>query len=272
MAFTVRTQSRRSHLISCSIGCDESLLYACGSQSVFAWTMGNPAPILHSDDACLSGIAEVSANPVLPHVFMAVCKSLITIWDANLPSEPIHRLIIPVETPRIHIARWGPDGMSVFASDAAGGVYWFRVAEGPECRTMPQFFDTDFTVSAWVPEEGQIEESNGLPTHRQNRTVLFDADRLEIDNEFHPLALDETTVVPTVPPALKYAWLDEETWTRKLGGKDAERNREAPMTVRVTREPEPDSMSELGQESSEQDAFLPNSSTPERTDSDAGEI
>jgi WD40 repeat protein len=222
VVFTVRTASRRAHLVSVSVSCDETLLYGCSSQSLFAWRIDSQTPILHSDDACLSLVTDVCASPVLPHICMAITRSLITIWDVCEPTTPIHQLIIPVETPRIQTGRWGPDGLSVIASDAAGGIYVFKVGETPECRIMPQFFETDFTPSAWFAEHGQLEESNGLPVHRQSRAVLLDERNVEIYRDFKPYSFDELTVIPLVSPELKYTWLREEIWVRSLGAKDSD--------------------------------------------------
>jgi hypothetical protein len=92
---------------------------------------------------------------------------------------------------------------------------------------MPQFFETDFTVSAWFSDRGQIEESNGLPIHQQDRTVLLGERRNEILRDFRPYSLEELVVTATVSPALKYAWLAEETWTRKLSVKDIDHEKDA---------------------------------------------
>jgi hypothetical protein len=152
---------------------------------------------------------------------MAVCTSLITIWDIHQPNAPIHELIIPVETPRIQTGFWGTDGVSVIAPDTAGGVYLFKVSQSPECRILAQFFETDFTVSAWVPDHGQIEESNGQPIHKQGRSVLLNSAHIQVSQDFRPYSLDELIMIPLVTPELKYAWLNEELWVRKLG-KEAE--------------------------------------------------
>jgi WD40 repeat protein len=229
VTFSVRTQSRRAHLVTVAVSCDECLVFACSSQAVFAWKIDNPSPILHNDDSQLvSFVTDVCANPVLPTVFMATCKSLITIWDACQPGAPIHQLIIPVETPRIQTARWAPDGLAVIASDVSSGVYVFRVSETPECRQMPQFFETDFTASSWIADRGQIEEANGLPIHRQSRSVLLDENRVQIYQDFRPYSLDELVVVPMFGPVMKYAWLNEELWTRRVAGRDDSRKELGP--------------------------------------------
>ncbi|OHT17470.1 AT hook motif family protein [Tritrichomonas foetus] len=226
LTFTVRVaNSRRSHLVAASVSCDESLLYACTSQSIFAWRIDNATPLRHIDDnPSLAGCVGVEAHPHLPTVFMAITKSLITIWDLSLTSsqEPIHTLIIPVETPRIHMAKWAPDGLSVIATDAGGnsggGVFVFRLSEEPECRTMPQFFNSDFTASEWIPGKGQIEEGNKQPTHLQDKSTLTDSERVNVYIEYIPLKLDEKSIAvkPTYTPALKHAWLNEELWLRRL--------------------------------------------------------
>jgi WD40 repeat protein len=226
--FSVRTQSRRSHLVTVSMSCDECLLFACTAQAIFAWKMENTTPLLHRDDSLiLTMISDVCAHPKLPTVFMAVTKSLLTLWDVCLPAAPFHQLIIPVETPRIQTARWAPDGLSVIASDAFGGIYIFKVSDGPECRTMPQFFETDFTVSAWLPDRGQVEDSNGIPSHLQSRSVLMDDQRIQMYSDYRPYSLRELAARPMVGPVLKYAWLNEEIWLRKMA-KPKEEKKAAP--------------------------------------------
>jgi WD40 repeat protein len=229
--FSVRTQSRRSHLVSVSMSCDECLLFACTAQAVFAWKIEkveNATPLLHRDDSqILAMISDVCAHPKLPTVFMAVTKSLLTLWDVCSPAAPFHQLIIPVETPRIQTARWAPDGLSVIASDALGGIYIFKVSDAPECRTMPQFFETDFTVSAWLPDRGQVEDSNGIPSHLQSRSVLMDDQRIQMYNDYRPYSLRELAAKPMAGPVLKYAWLNEEIWLRKMA-KPKEEKKSAP--------------------------------------------
>lgn len=225
--FTVRanSNSKRSHLFDLSVSCDESLIFGCSSQSIFAWKIDNMTPLRHNDEsATLAGCVGVEAHPHIPSVFMAITKSLITFWDAATKGSKglINTLIIPVETPRIHMAMWAPDGLSVIATDAGGnslgGVFIFRVAEEPECRTVPQFFPSDFTTSEWVPGKGQIEEKNGQPTYLQPRSSLANADQTHFTENYKPLDLSEkcVRVNQVYPPALKYAWLYEELWLRRL--------------------------------------------------------
>ncbi|KAK8848109.1 hypothetical protein M9Y10_019165 [Tritrichomonas musculus] len=224
-SFTVRANSKRSHLVALSVSCDESLLFACTSQSIFAWKIDDNKPLRHNDDSTtLAGCVGVEAHPKLPTVFMAITKNQITFWDASINSqkELINTLIIPVETPRIHMAMWAPDGLSVIATDAGGntggGVFIFRVAEEPECRTVPLFFPSDFTPSEWVPEKGQIEEGNRMPTHLQPRTTLANADQTLFTENYKPLELNESSIAlkQIYPPFLKYSWLSEELWLRRL--------------------------------------------------------
>jgi hypothetical protein len=134
---------------------------------------------------------------------------------------------------------------------------------------MPQFFETDFTVSAWVPDRGQIEESNGLPIHRQNRTILLDERQAEIYRDFRPCSLEELVVTVTVSPALKYAWLAEETWTRKLTGKDADHKKDA--AGRHLSEVDIESSSDSEHESSDREVFPGRPSSSEHSNSD-GEV
>lgn len=155
---------------------------------------------------------------------MAVTKSLITFWDASLKGSKslINTLIIPVETPRIHMAMWAPDGLSVIATDAGGtsggGVYIFRVAEEPECRTVPQFYPSDFTTSEWVPGVGQIEEKDKRPTHLQPRSSLTNAEQTPFTENYKPLDLSEKSIAvkQCFPAHLKFMWLNEELWLRRL--------------------------------------------------------
>ena len=218
--FTVRVNNRRSHLVNCSVSCDESLLFACTSQSIFAWRIDNATPLRHNDDnTLLAGCVGIEAHPFLPTIFMAITKSHITFWDATNPSpEPLHTLIIPVETPRINMAQWSPDGLSVIATDAGGnsggGVFVFRISEEPECRTTPQFFNSDFAASEWIDGVGQIEDSTRTPTHLQDKSILIDSERVNVYTAYKPIRLDEKSVAvtPIFTPSLKYAWLNEEIW------------------------------------------------------------
>jgi hypothetical protein len=148
---------------------------------------------------------------------MAVTRNVITIWDVSQPASPIQSLIIPVETPRIQCAAWTSDGFGVFAADALCGVYMFRVAESPECVSMPEFFPTDFTISSWFRDRGQIEESNNQPVHKQPRNVLLDEQRVAIYQDYAPHSLENLTAEPWFDSKLKYAWLNEEIWLHRLG-------------------------------------------------------
>jgi hypothetical protein len=184
---------------------------------LFAWRFDNPTPLLHTDDPIsLQGIISIQAHPKLPRLFMAVTRAVITIWDISQAGGPIHSLIIPVETPRIQCGCWAPDGYAVIASDTRGGVYIFRVAEMPECISMPEFYPTDFTVSAWIPDEGQVEESNHCPVHKQSRSVLLDERKQPIYKDYAPHSLADLTAEAIFGSVLKYAWLNEEIWARKL--------------------------------------------------------
>ena len=223
--FSVRKVARRAHLVAISVSCDASLLFACTSTTVFAWKLraakGDKVrkPILHVDDSVLmTQVSDVQAHPFLPSVFLAVTKAVsapITIWDVNSPDKPIHTLMTPVEMNKVQMARWGADGVSVVASDTQGGVFLFRVAEDPVCRTMPQFFPTDFTASEWVAEVGQVEEATKCPTHLNSRTTLLNVDRNPIYDDFSPYSLKELEVTPVFPSATKYSWLSEELWVKK---------------------------------------------------------
>lgn len=223
--FTVRSStSRRSHLVDFSVSCDETLLYGCTSQSVFVWRIdeSNCKQLPHYDDDLFSNCVGIEAHPTIPTVFMAITKNHIAICDAasNSP-EPINKLIIPVETPRIFMAKWAPDGLSVIATDAGnntgGGVFIFRAAEKVECRNLPQFFPSDFTESEWKLEVGQIEK-DGTPTHLQSKSTLVNSDKTPITEKYRPNQLTDTNLLvrPIFPTELKYAWLNEELWVRRL--------------------------------------------------------
>jgi hypothetical protein len=126
---------------------------------------------------------------------------------------------------------------------------------------MPQFFETDYTLSMWVPDRGQIEESNGMPVHLQSRSVLRDEHHVEISRDFRPYSLHELTVVPMIEPQLKYAWLNEEMWVKGLG-KDPLESKESiperpapPPPVEDVKEFEFDPASCVDAEPGEQDTF-----------------
>lgn len=217
---SVKVAARRAHLVTCVPNCDDSLLFACTSSSLFAWkTDSSCARIMYVDDhPNLHQVSDIRAHPTLPTVFLAVTKSWITIWDVENPQGPLWTLIIPVEMPRFQCACWGPDGISVFASDAQGGVFVFKPAEGPECRTVPEFFGTDYTPSDWYPNKGQLEESNKMPVHMQPRNVLYDllhGESHTIYEDYMPFSLQELQVCPIYEPAKKYAWLNEIFWLFK---------------------------------------------------------
>lgn len=265
--FSVRKVARRAHLVTVAISCDASLIFACTSTSVYAWKLRAvksqidkiKKPILHVDDSVLMmQVSDVQAHPFLPSVFLAVTKAVsapITIWDVNSPEKPIHTLMTPVEMNKVQTARWGADGVSVVASDTQGGVFLFKVAEGPICRTMPQFFPTDFTASEWVPSMGQVEERTRTPTHLSSRKRLLDVDNTCIYEDYSPYSLKELEVTPVFDPATKYSWLSEEMWMRKGGGEGRFEPKHVPV-VEVPRQFTP----ELSTESSE---------TPEPDDSDS---
>ena len=240
--FSVRKSSRRAHLVTVRVNCDASLVVACTSASVFAWRIASQKnamnklqkPLLHVDDAVImTQVSDVQTHPFLPNVFLAVTKSVsapITIWDVNAPDHPIHTLMIPVEMNRVQVVRWGADGMSVFASDTQGGVFMFKIAVEPECRTMPQFFPSDFTPSVWVPERGQLEVSTREMSHVQPKSFLLDMERSKIYDDYAPYTLSELAMTPVYEPAQKYAWLSEEIWVRRES-KEIEVKPEPPAPV-----------------------------------------
>jgi hypothetical protein len=138
-------------------------------------------------------------------------------------------------------AIWGADGMSVFATDSTGGgVYVFKVAEIPECRILPQFFDTDFTVSVWKSDKGQIDDVTKVPTHLQSKSVLMNADRIIIYDDYRPFALGELVVPALFGGDLTAACIEEERWLRQFK-KESEGKREHSGTSEKEEVSAPDS-------------------------------
>ncbi|KAH0789114.1 WD40 repeat domain-containing protein [Histomonas meleagridis] len=214
--FSVRVNVSRRYIIGVSLGCTENILCAITSQSLFCWKIEDTTPMIHvEDNIYMKELEKIESHPFLPSVFLVVSKSYITIWDIYKSSEPLHTLIIPVETPRIHDAHWTSDGLSIISSDATGGIFIFRIADGPECRITPQFFPTDFTVSEWIEGKGQIEESTRKPTALNDRSLLTDADKVVIFMNYKPMSLAELKMKAIIPPKLKYAFVNEEVWIKK---------------------------------------------------------
>lgn len=225
--FSVRYQSRRAHLIEISLNCNETLLCACTSSSIFVWKIDNTDYLLHVDDPSVAaGCTGINFHPKLPNIFLVSTKANIMIWDVNF-KEPIHILNIPIETHRIQSAKWGPDGLSVFAGDAGGGIYFFRILDGPDCRTIPEFFDSDFEPSEWKPEIGQVDELQ-TPTHMLNKSIITDSERVKIAVDFEPMTLEEVEVIPYFESQTKYAWLNEELWLKSTSNSSTYTNETKP--------------------------------------------
>lgn len=279
--FSVRKAARRAHLVTATINCDGSLLFACTSASIFAWRIAShksqankfEKPLMHNDDSVImTQVSDVQAHPFLPCVFLAVTKSVsspITIWDVSSPEKPIHTLMIPVEMNKVQTARWGADGISVIASDTQGGVFTFRVAEGPECRTMPQFFPTDFTPSVWIPHYGQLEEATKQPSHLQPKSLLLDMDNNKIYDDYTPYTLRELAITPVYESAKKYAWLNEEIWVRRHAMEPEVKPPPAPVANRVeTKRESMEIQQELESTESEADESDTDAKVSEPSDSD----
>ena len=204
ICFSVRTNSRRHHIIGLSLNCDETMIAALTSNSLYVWKIDdNSNTLLHVDDKeqYIKESENINFHPFLPNIILLSSKSYITIWDTFKSNGLIHTLIIPVETPRIHKAEWSPDGLSIIASDNLGGIFIFRVSDdGPECRITPQFFPTDFTTSLWFDTLGQIEESVKEPTYLNPKNILTDNEQVPVYQNYIPISLEEIKLIPTVSP------------------------------------------------------------------------
>lgn len=217
LTFSVRYQSRRSHLIDVSLNCNETLIAACTSASLFVWKINSPTPILHCDDqSVIASCVSIDFHPKLSNIFLLATRSYIMLWDLEKPSEPFHILNIPIETHRMQLAKWSKEGLTIYASDAGGGLFYFRILESPDCRNIPEFFDSDFEPSEWVPQKGQVDE-NGTPTHLLSKSIITDSERVKIAIDFEPMSLDEVEMIPHFDSRTKYAWLNEELWLNSIG-------------------------------------------------------
>lgn len=214
--FSVRTNSRRNNIIGFAISYDETIIAASTSNSLYMWKIDDSStPILHVEDKeqYIKESENIDFHPFLPNIILLSSKSYITIWDAFKSESLIHTLIIPVETPRIHKAQWSPDGLSIIASDALGGIFIFRVSdEGPECRITPQFFPSDFSASFWIDGYGQIEDTTRIPTNKNPRNVLTDNAQVPVYQNYTPISFKEIEITPVITSSFLSSWLNEELW------------------------------------------------------------
>ena len=227
-SFSVRFQQRRSNIVHISLSCDESFIVAITTQMIFVWSINNNTPILHVED--LTNLTYVSFHPKIPSIFFVCMKQKISIFDV-FNKNPIRNLDVPFETPKINKAIWSLDGMSIVSSDLGGGYYIFKPNEIAICKQSPFFYPTDFRISEWVSDRGQVDDKTGILTHEQSRNIIIDSDKINLCTNYIPINLEENWNEAIFPNEIKNNWYLEEIWLKNIKENKDKKTEEIDLSI-----------------------------------------
>ena len=204
--FTIDSRLARKHFIDLCLSCDENILFANTSVSIYAWCIESGELIYQYES---KEIITLSAHPKITTICAACTKTVLHIIDVT-KKEPIITLEVPVA--KNQFACWHPNGLQLFAGDSLGGIYVFRVEKEPECHQYQQFFESDFIDTTWVPGVGEVKNGDEpcklANTLKKNK--LLDQQQNTIIDNYAPVSISEFSGCTIIKPVVIHARINEE--------------------------------------------------------------